>query len=176
MEKKWYILHTVSGFEKRVCKTIEEQVRKVGLEDSISEIIVPTENFVELKRGRKVNTEKKFLPGYILIHMEMNDKTWHLIKNIPKVSKFLGSDGKPCSISNAEAEIILRQIKDGSSITKTSLTFEAGEAVKVIDGPFESFIGSVVDVDDEKSRLKVSVSIFGRPTPVDLEFTQVEKI
>lgn len=176
MSRNWYILHTVSGFEKKVSKAIHEQSRKLGLEGAIEEVVVPTEAVVELRRGQKVNSEKKFLPGYILVKMDMNDQTWHMVRNIPKVSKFLGSDGKPSPITEAEAQRIFKQIEEGSAVTKTTLTYESGESIKVIDGPFESFVGVVMDVDDEKSRLKVSVSIFGRPTPVELEFTQVEKL
>lgn len=173
---QWFIIHTVSGFEKRVSKAIFEQSIKQNLQDYIGDVIIPTEEVVELRRGQKVNAEKKFLPGYILVKMVLSDKAWHMVRNIPKVSKFLGSEGRPRPVSEVEVSRILKQIEEGGAIVKSSLTFESGEAVKVNDGPFESFVGVVMDVDNEKSRLKVSVSIFGRPTPVELEFTQVEKI
>jgi transcription termination/antitermination protein NusG len=176
LSKSWYIVHVTSGHEKSVLKAIEEQAARKGLQDYFENILVPTESVIELRRGQKVNSEKKFLPGYMLIKMEMNEQTWHMIRNIPKVSKFLGLDGKPQKVSEAEVQRILKQIEEGIVAPKSSLVFENGESIKVIDGPFESFVGSVVDVDNEKCRVKVSVSIFGRSTPVDLDFTQIEKI
>lgn len=176
MSFKWYIVHVVSGHEKKVAKSIEDQARKKGLQDSIAKIVVPTEEVVEIRRNQKVNVEKKFLPGYILINMEMNDDSWHFVRNVPKVTGFLGTSSKPSPVSEAEVQSIFRQMEEGSVVTKKSLTFEVGDSVKINDGPFESFIGLVSDVDVEKLRLKVSVSIFGRSTPVDLEFSQVEKV
>ncbi len=176
MAYKWYIVHVVSGHEKKVAKLIEEQARKKNLQDYISRVVVPTEEVVEVRRNQKVNVEKKFLPGYILINMEMNDDSWHFVRNVSKVTGFLGSGIKPSPVSEAEVEAIFKQMEEGSVVTKKSLTFEMGESVKINDGPFESFIGVVSDVDEEKSRLKISVSIFGRSTPVELEFSQVEKV
>ncbi|MEK6734003.1 MAG: transcription termination/antitermination protein NusG [Pseudomonadota bacterium] len=176
MSFKWYIVHVVSGHEKKVVKLIQEHARKKNLQDFISQVIVPTEEVVEIRRNQKVNVEKKFLPGYILIQMELNDETWHFVRNIPKVTGFLGSGTKPSPVSEAEVQSIFKQMEEGSLVTKKALTFEVGDSVKINDGPFESFIGLVSDVEEEKSRLKVSVSIFGRSTPVDLEFSQVEKV
>ncbi len=176
MAFQWYIVHVVSGHEKRVAKLIEEQARKKNLQDYIARVVVPTEEVVEVRRNQKVNVEKKFLPGYILINMEMNEDSWHFVRNIPKVTGFLGSATKPSPVSEKEVQSIFKQMEEGSVVTKNSLIFEVGDSVKINDGPFESFIGVVSDVDDEKSRLKVSVSIFGRSTPVELEFSQVEKV
>jgi len=172
---KWYIIHVASGHEKKVAKVIEEQARKKNLQDQISRIVVPTEEVAEVRRNQKVNVEKKFLPGYILINMELNDETWHFVRNVPKVSGFLGSAVKPSPVSEAEVNAIFKQMEEGSVVSKSTVLFEVGESVKINDGPFESFVGEVSDVDEEKSRLKVSVSIFGRATPVELEFSQVEK-
>ena len=176
MAYQWYIVHVVSGHEKKVAKLIEEQARKKNLQDYISKVVVPTEEVVEVRRNQKVNVEKKFLPGYILINMEMNDDSWHFVRNVSKVTGFLGSGSKPSVVSEAEVQAIFKQMEEGSTVTKKSLTFEVGESVKINDGPFESFVGVVSDVDEEKSRLKISVSIFGRATPVELEFSQVEKV
>lgn len=172
----WYIVHVVSGHEKRVVKQIEEQSRKKNLQDYIAKIVIPTEEVVEIRRNQKVNVEKKFLPGYILINMEINDDSWHFVRNIPKVTGFLGSATRPSPVSESEVQAIFKQMEEGSNVTKNALVFEVGDSVKINDGPFESFIGVVSDVDGEKSRLKVSVSIFGRSTPVELEFSQVEKV
>ena len=176
MTCKWYIVHVVSGNEKKVAKLIEEQARKKDLQDYIVKVVVPTEEVTEVRRNQKVNVEKKFLPGYILIQMKMNDDSWHFIKNIPKVTGFLGGGSKPSPVSDSEIQYIFKQMEEGSVVTKKALVFEIGESVKINDGPFESFVGVVSDVDEERSRLKVSVSIFGRATPVDLEFSQVEKV
>ena len=175
MAYKWYIIHATSGHEKKVAKQIEEQARKKGIQDLIARVVVPTEEVVELRRNQKVAVEKKFLPGYVLINMEMNDKTSDLVRGVGKVSGFLGSGIKPMPVSEAEVQAIFKQMEEGSGSGKDVFSFEVGETVKVNDGPFESFMGTVSDVDEEKSRLKVSVSIFGRSTPVELEFTQVEK-
>lgn len=176
MSNQWYIIHVVSGHEKKVARLIEDQARKKNLQDFITRVVVPTEEVVEIRRNQKVNVEKKFLPGYILINMKMNDDTWHFVRNVPKVTGFLGSGSRPSPVSEKEVSSIFKQMEEGSVVTRNSLVFEVGESVKINDGPFESFVGLVSDVDLEKSRLKVSVSIFGRPTPVELEFSQVEKV
>lgn len=175
MTYRWYIIHAASGHEKKVAKQIEEQARKKGIQDLIAKVVVPVEEVIELRRNQKVAVEKKFLPGYVLINMEMNDKTSDLVRGIAKVSGFLGSGIKPMPVSEAEVQAIFKQMEEGSGASKDVFSFEVGETVKVNDGPFESFMGTVSDIDEEKSRLKVSVSIFGRSTPVELEFTQVEK-
>ncbi|MCL2469785.1 MAG: transcription termination/antitermination protein NusG [Alphaproteobacteria bacterium] len=176
MAQRWYVIHVYSGFEKKVAQMIRETAIKKGLEDYFSEILVPTEEVVELRRGKKVNTERKFLPGYVLIKMDLSDESWHLVKNTAKVTGFLGSGSKPSPISQKEAERILNQVQEGFERPKSSIVFEVGEQVRVADGPFASFNGVVEDVDESKSRLKVAVSIFGRATPVELEYTQVEKL
>ena len=172
---KWYIVHAYSNFEKKVAEQLRDQAKQQGLEDAFSEILVPTEDVVEIRRGRKVNSERKFFPGYVLVKMDMTDETYHLVKNIQKVSGFLGSGNKPMPISDAEAARILSQVQEGVDRPKPSIRFEIGEQVRVTDGPFTSFNGMVEDVDEERARLKVSVSIFGRATPVELEYGQVEK-
>ncbi len=176
MAHRWYSVHVLSNFEKKVAESIREAVRVQGLEDEIEEVLVPTEEVVEMRRGQKVNVERRFMPGYVLVKMELTDQTWHLVKDTPKVTGFLGARGKPAPITQAEADRILRQVKEGVERPKPSVTFEIGEQVRVSDGPFTSFNGMVEDVDEEKARLKVSVSIFGRATPVDLEYSQVEKL
>lgn len=173
---RWYVLHVYSGFESKVADAIKEKARKQGLQDYVEEILVPTEEVVEVKRGQRVNTERKFFPGYVLAKLDMNDNVWHLIKDTPKVSGFLGAGGnKPVPISDREAERILKQVQEGIDSPRPSIMYDVGEEVKVIDGPFASFTGIVEDVDEEKATLKVSVSIFGRSTPVELEYGQVEK-
>lgn len=174
---KWYIVHAYSGFEKKVALSIKEQAAQKGLTEMFEEVTVPVEDVVEMRRGKKVATERKFFPGYVLVKMVMNDDTWHLVKSIPKVTGFLGGGGnRPQPISDREADAIFAQVREGLERPKNTVVFETGEQVKVVDGPFESFVGIVEEVDEEKERLKVSVSIFGRPTPVDLQYTQVEKI
>ena len=171
----WYVIHVYSGFEKKVAQSIEEQAVQQDMENRIEKVLVPVEEVVEMRRGAKVNAERKFFPGYVLVRMDMTDETWHLVKNTPKVTGFLGSRGRPTPISDTEAERIIHQIQEGVERPKPSITFEVGEQVRVSDGPFASFNGIVQEVDQERARLKVEVSIFGRATPVDLEFGQVEK-
>ena len=175
MDKKWYIVHAYSNFERKVADSIKEKAQAAGLSDLFEEILVPTEKVVEVRRGRKVDAERKFFPGYVLVKMTMTDEAYHLIKNTPKVTGFLGADNKPVAISEAEANRILHQVQEGIERPKPSITFEVGEQVRVSDGPFASFNGTVEEVDEDRSRLKVAVSIFGRATPVELEFSQVEK-
>ena len=175
MSAKWYVIHVYSGFEKKVAESIEEQARQSHLSEQIKEVLVPTEEVVEMRRGTKVNSERKFFPGYVLVKMEMTDEAWHLVKDTPRATGFLGSRGRPQPISETEAMRIIHQVEEGLDDPKPSVTFEIGETVRVCDGPFTSFNGLVEDVDQEKSRLKVAVSIFGRATPVELEYSQVEK-
>jgi transcriptional antiterminator NusG len=172
---KWYVVHAYSGFEKKVAESIREQARQKGMEDLFEEVLVPTEEVVEMRRGQRVSSERKFFPGYVLVKMRLTDESWHLVKNTPKVTGFLGGRGKPSPISAREAERILHQVQEGVERPKPSVSFEVGEVVRVVDGPFTSFSGTVEEVDLERARLKVAVSIFGRSTPVELEFTQVEK-
>ncbi len=176
MAKRWYIVHAYTNFERKVADAVKERAKAAGLEDLFEEVLVPTEEVVEVKRGRKVQAERKFLPGYVLVKMEMTDPAFLLIKNTPKVTGFLGAEHKPMPISEEEAMRILHQVQEGVERPKPSITFEIGEQVKVADGPFASFQGHVEEVDEERARLKVAVSIFGRPTPVELEFGQVEKV
>ncbi len=174
---KWYVLHVYSGFEKKVAETIKDKARKQGLDSKVEEILVPTEEIMEIKRGQRVSTERKFFPGYVLAKLDMDDNIWHLIKDTPKVSGFLGGGGnKPMPISEREAQQLLQQVQEGVDRPRPSVTFDIGEEVKVTDGPFASFNGVVEEIDEAKARLKVSVSIFGRATPVELEYSQVEKI
>lgn len=176
MEARWYVVNVYSGSEKKVAESIKEQAILKKMEDKILEVLVPTEEVVELRKGSKVNSERKFFPGYVLVKMVMSDECWHVVRNTPRVSGFLGSRNKPQPISEAEAQRIIKQMTEGVERPRTAVDFEVGEQVRVNDGPFASFIGFVEEVDTEKMRLKVSVSIFGRSTPVELEFSQVEKI
>ena len=173
----WYILQVYSGNEKKIEKELLAQVEKKGLKDNISKILIPSEEVIEMKKGKKVSSERKFFPGYMLIQMIMDDEIWHIVKALPKVYGFLGGKkGEPIPVSQNEIDSILDQMKDGLEKPKPSVSFEIGEQVRVSDGPFSSFNGMVEEVDEEKARLKVSVSIFGRSTPVNLDYSQVEKI
>ena len=174
-DHKWYIVHAYSNFEKKVADSLREQAEQQGLVDKFSEILVPTEEVIEIRRGRKVNAERKFFPGYVLVKMDMTDEAYHLVKNTPRVTGFLGSGKKPIPVSEREVARIMGEVKDSVERPKTTISFEIGETVRVVDGPFQSFMGRVDGVDEARSRLKVEVSIFGRPTPVELEYTQVEK-
>ena len=176
MTARWYIVHAYSNFERKVADSIKERAVGAGLGDKFEEVLVPMEEVVEVRRGRKVNAERKFFPGYVLVKMDMTDQAYHLIKNTPKVTGFLGANNKPQPIAEGEALRILQQVKEGVERPKPTVTFEIGEQVRVADGPFASFSGSVEEVDEERARLKVAVSIFGRATPVELEYGQVEKV
>lgn len=176
MAKRWYIVHAYTNFERKVADAIRERAKQAGLEHLFEDIVVPTEEVIEVRRGRKVQTERKFLPGYVLVKMEMTDPGFLLIKNTPKVTGFLGADNKAMPISDEEAGRILNQVEEGVERPRPTITFEVGEQVRVAEGPFASFSGSVEEVDEERARLKVAVSIFGRPTPVELEYSQVDKI
>lgn len=176
MAQRWYVVHAHTNFEKKVAQSIREQAERKGLSEAITEIMVPTEDVVEVRRGSKHNVERKIYPGYVLVKMDLSDETWNMIKQVPKVTGFLGGSGKPVPISEKEAMAILQQVEEGVARPKSTASYDIGENVRVIDGPFNSFTGSVEEVDSDKGRLKVSVSIFGRATPVDLDFNQVEKI
>ena len=175
MSMRWYVVHVFSGSEKRMAQSIMEQAEQNGLQDLIAEVLVPTEEVVEVRRGTKVNAEKKFFPGYVLVKIELNDASWSLVQSQPRVTGFLGGKGKPVPITNQEAERLIKQIDEGVDRPRSALSFDIGEEVRVTEGPFQSFNGIVEEADDEKERLKVSVSIFGRSTPVELEYSQVEK-
>jgi transcriptional antiterminator NusG len=175
--KRWYIVHAYSNFENKVAQSIKDQAAQRGLEENFEEVLVPTEKVVEVRRGRKVDAERKFFPGYVLVKCDLTDEVYHLIKNTPKVTGFLGADkSKPLPIPDREAERIKGQVADGVERPKATISFEIGEQVRVADGPFASFNGTVEGVDEVRSRVKVAVSIFGRPTPVELEYAQVEKL
>ena len=176
MDASWYDLHVYSSFEKKVAESILELAAQKGMADSFEQVLVPTEEVVEVRRGSKVNSERKFFPGYVLVKMDMTDETWHLVKNTPRVTGLLGARERPTRITEAEAQCILHQVSEGVERPKSSVSYEVGEQVRVIDGPFASFVGFVEESDGEKARLKVSVSIFGRSTPVELEYSQVEKV
>ncbi len=176
MASRWYVIHAYSNFENKVAESIREQAKQRGLSHLFEEILVPKEKVVEVRRGRKVDAERKFFPGYVLVKTELTDELYHLIKNTPKVTGFLGSDNKPMPLTEAEAQRIIHQVQEGIERPKPSVSFEVGEQVRVSDGPFASFNGTVEEVDEGRSRLKVAVSIFGRATPVELEFGQVEKL
>jgi transcriptional antiterminator NusG len=175
MAKRWYIIHVYSGFEKKVRDALEEQARQKGLSHLFEQILVPMEEVVEVRRGKKVPTERKFFPGYVLVKMELNDETWSLVRNTAKVTGFLGPGGKPMPIPDAEAERIINQVSEVKEHPRPTITFVPGDQVRVAEGPFASFSGTVEEVDEAKGRLKVLVSIFGRATPVELEYSQVER-
>ncbi len=174
--KNWYIVQSYSSFERKVASLIQEEAEKAKLQDKIEEILVPTHEVTEVKRGKRIQRKKKYFPGYVLIKMDMDNQLYHMIKNIKKVSGFLGQKGNPIPVSEEEIQKIMGQIKDGVVQSKSVISYSIGEKVQVIDGPFASFTGLVEDVEEERLRLKVAVSIFGRPTPVELEFNQVEKV
>ncbi|MBZ0325464.1 MAG: transcription termination/antitermination protein NusG [Alphaproteobacteria bacterium] len=176
MGAKWYVVNVHSGFEKKVASSIREQAERKEMAALFEEVLVPTEEVVRMRRGTKVSAERKFFPGYVLIKMEMTDESWQLVKNTPKVTGFLGTGGRPTPIRQAEAERLMRQVVEGVDRPAPMITFEVGEQVRVCDGPFTSFNGTVEEVDEERARLKVGVSIFGRATPVELEYSQVEKV
>ncbi len=176
MAQRWYVVHAYSGFEAKVKLSLMERVQRAGMEDMFGEILVPTEEVVEMRAGQQRKSERKFFPGYVLVQMEMTDETWHLVKDVPKVLGFIGGTGdRPAPITEKEADALLQRVQEGVEKPRPKILFEPGEVVRVVDGPFNDFNGVVEDVDYEKSRLKVSVLIFGRSTPVDLEFGQVEK-
>ncbi len=176
MTMRWYVVHAFSGFEKQVARSLKEHVHNAGMDEKFGEILVPMEEVVEMKGGQKRTTQRKFFPGYVLVKMEMDDETWHLVKSVPKVTGFIGgTSNRPTPITDAEAQAILQQVQEGVEKPKPRFSFEPGELVRVIDGPFADFNGTVEDVNYEKSKLRVSVSIFGRMTPVELDFSQVEK-
>lgn len=173
---RWYVVHTFSGYEKQVQRSLKEHIARAGLEHKFGEVLIPTEEVVEMKSGQKRTSERKFFPGYVLVRMEMDEETWHLVKNVPKVSGFIGGTStKPTPISDKEAQAILQQVKEGVEKPKPKFQFAVGEQIRVTDGPFLDFNGTVEDVNFEKNKLRVSVSIFGRMTPVELDFSQVEK-
>lgn len=176
MAARWYVLHVYSGFETKVAEAIRDKALKQGIQDRIEDIKVPTEEVVEIKRGQKVNSERKVFPGYVLAKMDMSDQIWHLVKDTPKVTGFLGGGNKPVPISEKEAARLMTQLQEGIEKPRAAITFEIGEKVKVMEGPFATFEGMVEEIDEAKGRVKVSVSIFGRATPVELEFSQVEKV
>ncbi|MEQ9643394.1 MAG: transcription termination/antitermination protein NusG [Alphaproteobacteria bacterium] len=176
MALRWYIVHVYSGFEKKVAASIMEQAEAVGLAEDLDEVLVPTEDVMQIRRGQKVKAERKFFPGYVLVHMDLSDEAYHLVKNTPKVTGFLGTGGKPSPIKDSEAERVMHQVQEGIERPKPTILYEIGEQVRVCDGPFTSFNGFVEEVDEERTRLKVAVSIFGRATPVELEYSQVEKL
>lgn len=175
MAKRWYSVSVLSNFEKKVAETIRTSVEEQGLEDQIDEVLVPTEEVIEVRRGKKVTTERRFMPGYVLVHMEMSDQGYHLVNSINRVTGFLGPQGRPMPMRDAEVQGILGRVEEGEAAPKLMISFEVGEKVKVNDGPFEDFDGMVEEVDEDNQRLKVTVSIFGRETPVELEYTQVTK-
>ena len=172
---RWYVVHVYSGFENKIIESIREQAEKKGIEEHFAELMVPSEQVVEVRRGKKVDAERKFFPGYILVKMVLSDEAWSLVKNTPKVTNFLGARNKPVPITEKEAMSILQQVQEGVDRPRPAITYKVGQDIKVIDGPFASFNGVVEEIDEERGRLKVSVSIFGRATPVELEYTQVEE-
>lgn len=176
MAARWYVLHVYSGFESKVAEAIREKAQQQGVEERIEDILIPTQEVIDIKRGQKVSSQQKIYPGYVLAKMDLSDEVWHMVKNTPKVTGFLGAGNRPSPISEREASRLMAQIQEGIEKPKSNIIYEIGEKVKVMEGPFASFEGLVEEIDEVKSRLKVSVSIFGRATPVELEFSQVEKI
>jgi len=176
MSKRWYVVHAYSGFEKKVIESLRQRIALAGMQDRFGEILVPTEEVVEMRGGQKRKSERKFFPGYVLVQMELDDTTWHLVKETPRVMGFIGGKAdKPSPITDAEAELILQRIEDGTERPKPKTLFEPGEMIRVIDGPFNDFSGVVEEVNYDKNRLRVAVLIFGRSTPIELDFSQVEK-
>ena len=175
MAKRWYTVHVLSNFEKKVAESLKERARQNGLEEQVEEVLVPTEDVIEIRRGKKIQTERRFMPGYVLVKMEMTDAAYHLVIDTNRVTGFLGPQGKPTPLRDAEVARILNQVEEGVERPRPAITFEVGEQVKVTDGPFESFAGMVEEVDEDNARLTVTVSIFGRATPVELEYAQVQK-
>ena len=176
MSQRWYVVHAYSGFEQQVARLLKERIKRSGLEDSFGDVLVPTEEVVEMRAGQRRRSDRKFFPGYVLVNMEMTDDTWHLVKSVPKVMGFIGgSSDRPAPITEKEADEILQRVQAGTDTPRPKILFEPGEVVRVVDGPFNDFSGVVEEVNYEKSRLRVAVSIFGRSTPVELEFGQVEK-
>ncbi|MFU8878231.1 MAG: transcription termination/antitermination protein NusG [Wenzhouxiangellaceae bacterium] len=177
MAKRWYVVHAYSGFEKQVQRSLKDRIERSGMQDMFGEVLVPTEEVVEMKKGVKRRSERKFFPGYVLVEMEMNEDTWHLVKDVPKVMGFIGGkQDKPAAISQREADMILNRVAEGVDKPRPKVLFEPGEVVRVTEGPFNDFNGTVEEINYEKSRLRVAVSIFGRSTPVELDFQQVEKL
>ena len=176
MSRRWYVVHAYSGFEQQVKRLLQERIRRSGLEESFGEVLVPTEEVVEMRAGQRRRSDRKFFPGYVLVNMRMDDDTWHLVKSVPKVMGFIGgSSDRPAPISDREANEILQRVQEGVEKPRPKVLFEPGEVIRVVDGPFKDFSGTVEEVNYEKSRLRLEVSIFGRSTPVELEFSQVEK-
>lgn len=176
MSKRWYVIHAFSGFEGQVKRALEQRLDRAGMNDLFGEILVPTEEVVEIRNGQQRTSERKFFPGYVLVHMEMTDETWHMVKGVPKVMGFIGGKGdRPAPIPDAQVDMILQRVKDGVEKPRPKVLYDPGEVIRVTDGPFSDFNGVVEEVDYDKSRVRVTVSIFGRSTPVDLEFSQVEK-
>lgn len=177
MAHKWYVVHAYSGFEQQVCRSLQERIERYEMQDSFGQVLVPKETVVEMKKGQKRTSERKFFPGYVLVQMEMNDKTWHLVKSVPKVLGFIGGTAEnPAPISEREVSSILQRIEEGENKPQPKTMYDVGEVVRVVDGPFADFDGEVEEVNYEKSRMRVAVSIFGRSTPVELEFSQIEKM
>jgi transcriptional antiterminator NusG len=176
MALRWYVVHAYSGFENQVKRSLEERIRRGGMEDLFGQILVPTEEVIEMREGQKRKSDRKFFPGYVLVQMEMNDETWHLVKDVPKVMGFIGGTAdRPAPISDREADAILARVQEGAEKPRPKVLFEPGEVVRIVEGPFNDFNGVVEEVDYEKNRLRVAVLIFGRSTPVELEFGQVDK-
>ncbi len=173
---RWYIVHAYSGFEKKIALAIREKAIQQNISDKIGEVVVPSEDVIEVRRGKKVNAERKFFPGYVLVQMELTDETWHMVKNIDKVTGFLGGGGRPQPVPQSEVDAIFKHMQEGGGAPKNAVVYDVGETVKITDGPFDSFTGTIEEVDEEREKVKVSVSIFGRATPVELDFTQVQKV